>query len=536
MFNNVREWLQDRTGIPGALNHFLNEPIPASAGWHQVFGSVALFAFLLQLTTGFLLALNYGATPAEAHASVRYIMTQLTGGPIIRGLHFWGASAMIVVVVLHMLQAFVWGAYKRPREVTWIVGCLLLLLTLGFGLTGYLLPWDNRAYWGTTVTTQIAALAPGAGPIVERLLGVENGAIGIVTFSRFYAAHVMLLPLITLGLCLLHVYLVRRHGVTPTPADADRPKKMFYPEQVFKDTFAIFLYVAVLGLLASFALVGLGSMADPTDTSYIPRPEWYFLFLFQMLKLFEGPLEIVGAVVLPTIAIIFLILTPFIDRGAAIRVRKRTFAIGLVLLGSLGWAGLTERAIATTPANTEDAHAGLKERETWREIPAEHLAAIGYFRSANCAECHVLGRSGMAPDLGRDLAAKPVDWMEQHFAKPTAAAAETNLTTVQIHSLVALVTKRDDKALDAWNLAPEEAIQGAILFQNRRCGNCHRLNGVGGNLGPPMNGLAQRRQRNWVMGHFAEPKKYLPESRMPSFQFEKQDLARITDYVMSIPK
>src|SRR5215813_6600535 len=183
MLKNVLDWLEDRTGLPQGVRHFLEEPIPASSGWHQVFGSVALFAFLLQITTGFLLALNYGATPAEAHASVRYIMTEVAGGPIIRGLHFWGASAMIIVVVLHMMQAFLWGAYKKPREATWIVGCLLLLLTLGFGLTGYLLPWDNRAYWGTTVTTQIAALAPGAGPYVKRLLGVENDAIGVVTFS-----------------------------------------------------------------------------------------------------------------------------------------------------------------------------------------------------------------------------------------------------------------------------------------------------------------------------------------------------------------
>src|SRR5262249_49512024 len=155
-----------------------------SAGWHQVFGSVALFAFLIQIVTGLLLALNYGATPGEAHASIRYIMLELTGGPMIRGLHHWGSSAMIVVVVLHMAQTFLWSAYKKPREATWILGCVLLLLTLAFGLTGYLLPWDNRAYWGTVVTTQIAGLAPGAGPYVKRLLGAEGNQIGVITFTR----------------------------------------------------------------------------------------------------------------------------------------------------------------------------------------------------------------------------------------------------------------------------------------------------------------------------------------------------------------
>ena len=188
MWNSVRDWLEERTGLPSAVAHFLDEQIPASAGWHQVFGSVALFAFLIQAATGLLLALNYGATPSEAHASIRYIMTELTGGAMIRGLHHWGASAMIVVVVLHMLQVFVWGAYKRPREATWIVGCLLLTMTLAFGLTGYLLPWDNKAYWGTMVTTQIAGLAPGLGPYVQRLLGADGDAIGTITFARFYSA------------------------------------------------------------------------------------------------------------------------------------------------------------------------------------------------------------------------------------------------------------------------------------------------------------------------------------------------------------
>ena len=136
MLTSVMNWLEERTGLPSAVRHFLDEDLPNSAGWPQVLGSVALLAFLIQMATGLVLALNYGATPSEAHASLRYIMTQLTGGSMIRGLHHWGSSAMMVVVALHMLQAFVWGAYKKPREATWLAGCALLLLTLAFGLTG----------------------------------------------------------------------------------------------------------------------------------------------------------------------------------------------------------------------------------------------------------------------------------------------------------------------------------------------------------------------------------------------------------------
>ena len=186
MLKRIISAIDDRTGIPSFIHKFLDEDIPASAGWHQVFGSVALFAFLIQVATGILLALNYGATPDDAHSSVRYIMTQVTGGALIRGLHHWGASCMIVVVVLHMVQTFLWGAYKKPREATWIVGVVLLLLTLAFGLTGYLLPWDNRAYWGTIVTTEIAGLMPVLGQYAQRLLGAESGTIGNITFARFY--------------------------------------------------------------------------------------------------------------------------------------------------------------------------------------------------------------------------------------------------------------------------------------------------------------------------------------------------------------
>jgi ubiquinol-cytochrome c reductase cytochrome b subunit len=458
-------------------------------------------------------------------------MTALAGGAMIRGLHHWGSSAMIIVVVLHMLQVFLWGAYKKPREATWIAGCLLLLLTMAFGLTGYLLPWDNRAYWGTVVTTQIAGLAPGAGPYVQRLLGADANGIGVITFARFYTAHIMLLPLVTLLLVGVHLILVRRHGVAPVPKDAALPKKKFYPGQVFKDTVAAFSYVMILALLANFAKVGLGAMADPTDTSYVPRPEWYFLFLFQLLKFFEGPLEVIGAVVLPTIGMIALFLVPFIDRSAAMRVQKRTFALATVAFCALGWAGLTQRAIATTPENLEDPEAGLKPPQMWREIPAEHLAGIGYFRQASCSQCHALGRSGAGPDLAKAASLRPMEWLDDHFMQ-----SASNLTSAQIRSMAILVTKRTDKGLDAWVRAPDDAIAGAWVYQNRQCGACHLLNGSGGTIAPPMNGLFARRSKAWVTEHFTDPQKFVRNSSMPAFHFAPQELAVLTNYILAIPR
>ena len=336
--------IDERTGLPGGIRHFLYEEIPASSGWHQVFGSVALFLILVQFFTGVMLAFNYAPTPVDAYNSVHYIMTEVTAGALMRGLHHWGASMIIVTVVLHMVQVFIWGAYKKPREATWIVGVVLLLFTLAYGLSGYLLPWDNRAYWGTVVTTRIAATAPGAGPYLSRLLA-STGDIGVVTFARFYAAHVLLLPPLTMLLIVFHVYLVRRHGVAAAPGDELKPKKLFFPGQVFKDTVAVFVAFAILFTMAAAVRVPLEHMADPTDTAYLPRPEWYFLFLFQTLKLFEGPLEVVGTLVLPTLAILALILTPFIDRSKLVHVRQRTLAMGIVLLAGLGWAGLTAAAV-----------------------------------------------------------------------------------------------------------------------------------------------------------------------------------------------
>jgi ubiquinol-cytochrome c reductase cytochrome b subunit len=529
----VVEWLEDRTGIESAIKHFLYEDVPASAGWHQVLGSVALFAFLTQVFTGMLLAGNYAPTPGEAYNSLRYIVTELTAGQLIRGLHHWGASLMIVIVVLHMMQVFLWGAYKKPREATWMVGTLLLLLTLAYGLTGYLLPWDNRAYWGTVVTTQIAALPPGAGPYVLRLLGSDGGSIGAITFARFYAAHVLLLPPLTFLLIAIHVFLVRRHGVAPTPEDAALPKKKFYPEQVFKDTVATFVWFAVLITMAIAVRVPLGHVADPTDTSYIPRPEWYFLFLFQMLKAFQGPLEIVGAVIIPTLAILALFLAPFIDRGKAARVRERTGAIAIVVLAALGWGALTARAIATTPPSTESPDAGLVLVEPWQEIPADQLAAIGAFRKDNCANCHAPGKPG--PDLMKAASQRPVDWLMTHFKQPAPNVA-TQLKNPELRGLVAFVTKRTDQGVKAWSEAPQAAVDGAMIYQANQCSACHKLNGVGMQTGPVLNGVADHRTREWLEGHFADPQKYSPGSTMPPYKFNSHDLDRLTSYIMAIPK
>ena len=522
MIEKIVAWLEERTGLPTMLHHALYEDIPWSAGWHQVMGSVALFCFMTQAFTGIMLAMNYAPTATEAHSSLKYILTELTGGQLMRGLHHWGASMMVIVVVLHMIQVFVWGAYKRPREATWMVGVVLLLVTMVFGLTGYLLPWDNRAYWGTVITTQIAGQAPGAGPYLQQLMGASNG-VGALTFTRFYSVHVMILPLLTTLLIMLHVYLVRKHGVTPA-ADDIKPKKKFFPEQVFKDTVAVFLAFVILFGLAVAVKVPLGRIADPTDTAYIPRPEWYFLFLFQTLKFFEGPLEIVGSLILPNLAILLLFLAPFIDRGPVLLVAKRTYAIAVVAVMALGWSALTYAAWRNSPVNAGD-EISLEAVEPWQELSPDQLAGIGVFRLEGCADCHGAGKKPFKT-------AKEIDWVIDHVKEKHKGPSPDS----QLRIVASFSKKVNDTVLANMKTVGPLAAEGAILYQTNQCGACHEVNGAGMKIGPKLNGLAARRTREWLTGHFENPQKYSPGTPMPKYDFNPRQLERMLAYLTSIPE
>jgi ubiquinol-cytochrome c reductase cytochrome b subunit len=539
----IIDWLEHRTGLESAIKNFLYEDIPASSGWHQIIGSMAVFFFIVQVFTGGLLAFNYAPTPGEAYNSVKYIVTELTGGTLIRGLHHWGASMMLIIVVLHMLQVFLYGAYKKPREATWMVGVVLLLITLAFGLTGYLLPWDNRAYWGTVVTTQIAGQAPVAGPYLTRLLGGE-GRVGNVTFSRFYALHTVLLPPLTIILIGIHVFLVRRHGVAPAVGDT-APRRKFFPEQVFKDTVGVTIGFLILFTMAVVAHVPLGKLADPTDTTYIPRPEWYFLFLFQTLKFFKGPLEAVGSVVLPGVAVLTLFLIPFIDRRPMVRLGKRTFAFAFAALAAIAWTGLTTAAIMTTPATTEaeEVAPGTPTLQAWQQLTPTELQGLGYFRKENCKACHPgAGKRGIGPDLTQMPAPhRNAAWMIPHFKQPAQIVPGSSMPPVQLDgaaldALSAFVLKMTPQNDEALRATPDFAVQGAMIYQASHCSSCHQINGAGTKMGPPLNGVGQHRDRAWLEQHFRDPKSTSPGSIMPAYNFSPQDLDAICQYLLQLPK
>ena len=258
--------------------------------------------------------ISYSPSSSTAWGSVFYISDQMTLGWFIRGIHHFGSQAMVVLLALHLLQVLWAGAYRRPREVNWWFGMALMFLTLGFSLTGYLLPWDQKGYWATKVATNIMGGAPVLGPYLQKIV-VGGPDYGNQTLTRFYGLHVGVLPTLFVLCLAAHVALFRRHGLTP-PRHADRRATgKFWPEQLFMDTVAS---VAVFGVLLFLVLSETAPTSTrpptPSSSDYPARPEWYFLSLFQMLKLFPGKHEVIGTIVIPTAIMVVMLLIPLFDR------------------------------------------------------------------------------------------------------------------------------------------------------------------------------------------------------------------------------
>ena len=352
------QFLNERLPLTEFSAH-LRKPLPKHINLLFSLGSLAMFLLLLQAATGAFLALYYSPSPEHAHNAVTYISEEVPFGAFVRGLHHWGASAMVIIVFLHLLRVVLYGSYKAPRELTWIFGVLLLLVTLGFGFTGYLLPWDEKAYWATVVGVEIASTAPILGDFVAKVLrgGTE---IGAVTLSRFYALHTIWLPWLVFGLVGVHLFFVRYYGSSGTPQNTAEEMKMgkpFYPDQVFEDVVGMLILFVVLAAVALFVPVPLEDVADPTNANYDPRPEWYFLFLFQLLKYFQGPLEIVGTFVIPTVGMVLLLFLPFLDKSERAVLWKRPVALTVTTVSVVGIVGLTILGASSPKLETTEATA-----------------------------------------------------------------------------------------------------------------------------------------------------------------------------------
>jgi ubiquinol-cytochrome c reductase cytochrome b subunit len=341
-------WFEERLRASSLFAALLHVRIPASAATYFL-GGTTLFLFGVQVITGTLLSLYYQPTADTAYDSVKTITSVVDFGWLIRSVHHWGAQLMIVSLVLHLLRIFVQGAYKYPRELTWVVGVGLLGATIGFGFTGYLLPWDQRAFWATTVGTEIAGSVPFIG---DALLNLLRGGADVTdaTLSRFFGMHVLVLPLILAGLVAIHLTIVHQLGLAsprhpePRPVrpgepatPVDEPLKPFFPHYVLDEVIAWAAVLAALVVLASVFPAGLEDKADPLSTPAHIKPEWYFLAVYQLLKVVPRTIGVVG----PILALGVLVVLPFIDRNPAVAKRKRPIALGLAFVTIVGLVVLT---------------------------------------------------------------------------------------------------------------------------------------------------------------------------------------------------
>ena len=412
MAGKLYEWLDARLNLKSLGHTLLDEAIPGGASWIYVFGSATLFIFCLQATTGMFLALYYVPSPDSAYDTVQYIQHEVPFGWFVRGLHHWGASAVMVAVGLHLLQVYLYGAYKRPRELLWMVGVCLLLLLLAFGFTGYLLPWDQNAYWATQVGTNMVASVPLVGDVLVRVL--RGGAtLGALTLSRFFAVHTLFLPAMMVCGIVVHLFILRRVGPAgPWSAEqAKQRSETFYPRQVYMDAVVMLGLFILIVVLAGTVEFPLADRADPADNTFTPVPEWYFLFFYQFLKYMSGPLEPLATWVLPGLFILGLLLWPLIDRNPERRPSSRPMALasgGAFLLVVFALLGVSLWNLHATP-----------------KIDPSVARGKVLFAQQHCMACHrIHGEGGMVgPDLSYVADQRPDrQWHLRHFRDPQSVS------------------------------------------------------------------------------------------------------------------
>ncbi len=539
----ILDWLDDRTGYRQIVRGFLDEPIPGGASFAYVFGSALTFALVLQFVTGIFLAVYYSPSTSAAWASVAYIEDQVPLGWFVRGLHHHGASALIIIAGLHMLQTAVWGAYKRPRELNWIVGVLMMALLLAFALTGYLLPWDQTGYWATQVATQIAGATPLMGQQLQELIQGGN-EYGNLTLTRFYAIHVFILPAAMIALFVLHLYLFRRHGVTPkwnkSKQELERRQEPFWPAQLFRDVVAMAVVFAVLvGVNVYSHGASLDAPADPSS-SFDARPEWYLRAPFQMLQYFSGVMEDIAALGAPVVIGAVLIALPFVDRGPDRNPRKRLPYLGalaavLGVVGALTVVSIVQDAgddeyqerLAKAAESAEEARRLAREKGvppaggTAVFTMAEHYEAKTLW-SQHCESCHA-GDEREAPKIEPGYNSRA--WIADFLRAPNDArffglTDHSGMDPVELEgeefdAIVELVyaeTGADDVDEELAELGRE------VFTDSSDCWQCHSIDGeTEGDLGPNLGG---RGTAEMLADFIAEPGHDLwfgSDAEMPAF-------------------
>lgn len=505
-----------RLGADALREHLLDRPVPADVGWAHSLGSVALVLSAVLAGTGILLAFNYSPSTEHAYHSVRYIETGVPLGGLVRGLHHWAASFLVAVLALHMLHAFARTGFAPPREITWGVGALLFLVVLAFSFTGGLLPWDERAYWATVVGTSMVAQFPGIGPFLLHL--ARGGAeVGAATLARFYAVHVALLPLVLAGLVVVHLYVVVLHGVA-AGEKGRRGTIPFWPRVAAMDAAAGIVTLTLLGVVAWAFGAPLEAPADPTNTAYVPRPEWYFLPLFELLSFFPGRAESIAVVAIPLAAGLAVVALPWwsaplLRSHGGRRVVFATGGVAVVALAVLGAVGA---------ARTGPQLSGLP--------PAAARGRL-LFDQLGCANCHsIRGLGGVVgPDLTLVGFRRPDSlWLAAHLRDPRSIVPaspmpEFPLEDATLEDLVSFLLSLGNDV--------RHTAEAPDLFRVH-CLPCHRLGGAGGTYGPDLGRIGRVRTVAEIHEYAERPSALNPEARMlPVIGLTHEQVEDVARYV-----
>ena len=341
--HRVWHFLDDRLGISENLLPLAKHPVPPGAKWSYVFGSATLFCFTLMVVTGISLALLYQPTSADAYESLRYITHKATFGRVLRGIHYFGASAMIILVGVHMMRVYITASYKFPREMSWISGVFLLFLTLAMGFTGQLLRWDSNGVWSSVVAAEQAGRVPFIGTYLARLL-LGGDTIGGQTLSRFFSYHTLWIPALIFALVGLHLYLVFRNGVSEpaVPGRLIDPKTYrkwyqnmldkvgvpFWPYAAWRDVvFSVAVILAIVGLAVVVGPPELTQPPSPANIYTNPEPDWYLLPIFALYALMPANIESYLIIIGPVLTILAMLALPFVSNSGERSPLRRPWAV-----------------------------------------------------------------------------------------------------------------------------------------------------------------------------------------------------------------
>lgn len=400
-------WFDDRSGWSTIAAPVLKHPVPRGAGWAYVFGSATLVAFLIQVVTGIALATAYVSSAAEAYNSLQFI----TGNPLgylLRGMHFYGASAMILMVGLHLAQVFLYGAYKYPREMNWLTGVVLLAVTVALGFTGQLLRWDDVAIWSVFVAASQAGRVPLVGEALAKFI-IAGNTIGGATLSRFFAFHVFFIPALVFGGIGIHLWLVLHNGISepPQPGRPVDPKTYrawyhdylkregvpFWPDAAWRDVvFGMGVLLVIMGLAWFVGPPKLGAPPDPSNIDAYPRPDWYFLWFFAALALLPAGIEDYVIIIAPLVIGLIMFALPFFANRGERSARRRPWAVGVVII-MLITVGTLWRAGAQAPWSPAFTTQQLSPQMVY-VANAQEEQGSRLFYEKGCQFCHAFAGEG----------------------------------------------------------------------------------------------------------------------------------------------